>query len=437
MILIYTPKISSRIEYIFSHIFQRMLQKECILSKKVDEFIAHKGPKLSYATQPLGGEFFVKSHGLLSKQNIEKQDITVELWEGIPCFFKTDKSATIPFDIFAASFYQLARYEEYAPLNKNASAHFSYSHSLAFAQNFLHLPIVDLWICKLFEKLRDRFPDLTAADKATYRQQLLIVDEIYRFKDKGVVRTIGGWVEDALHLNFVRIIERGLSVFGLRKDPYDNFKYLIRIFKKYEIPTRAFYSVGAYGTHDKNISPLLKSFEIVVKHLSDYFTQGYLVSYQAAEREVLMEGEKRILSEILKRSVQHAQFHLLHLRLPLSYRYLVEAEVFDDYSMGYLARYGYRAGTSRPFYFYDLEYEQKTPLLIHPFVLSDTYMMKLSRKMTASELESFLKGMLQTTKLVKGNFTFVVHSKNLGEHPGWKGWRRLYESVLETVKNEL
>ncbi len=437
MILIYTPQINSRIEYIFSHIFQHVLQREFTLGEKVDEFIAHKGPKLSYAEQALGSEFFVKSHGLLSKQNMETLDITVERWEGVPCFFKTDENAAIPFDIFAASFYQLARYEEYAPSNTNASARFSYSHSLAFAQNFLHLPVVDLWIYKLFEKLQAQFPELTTADRPTYWQQLLIVDEIYRYRDKGLVRTIGGWIEEGMRLDFVRMIERGLSVFGLRKDPYDNFKYLIRIFKKYEIPTRAFFSVGAYGTYDKNISPLLKRFEIAVKHLSDYFAQGYLVSYQAAEKQGLMQRERRSLNEILKRDVQHAQFHLLHLRFPLSYRYLIEAEIFDDYSMGYLERYGYRAGTSRSFHFYDLDYEQKTPLLLHPFILSDAYMMKLSRKLTSIELESFLKDLLQNAKRVKGDFTLAVHSKNFGEHEGWRGWRHLYEWVLEIVKAEL
>lgn len=437
MILVYTPQITSRIRYIFSQVFQQLLQKDLILSDKVEEFIAHKGPKLSYAKQPLGSEFFIRSHGLLSAQNIARQDIVGGLWEGLPCFFKTDEQAAIPFDLFAASFYLLTRYEEYAPLWRPSGGGFPYSSSLAFKQHFLQLPIVDLWAGKLIEKLRLLFPELSLPQRDPQCQQLIVVDELYLFKSKGFIRTVGGYLEDLTRLDFVRLLERSLCLSRLRKDPYDNGKYLIRIAKKYGLPSLAFYAAGAYGQYDKNISPLLKKFEILVKHLSDYFKPGYLVSYQASDQGASMEREKRRLSEALKREVKHAQFHLLQLRFPDSYRHLIEIEIAHDYSMGYFSHYGYRAGTAQPFYFYDLEHEQRTPLLLHPFMLSDDYLRRLFIRRSDEEVRSFLNDLIQPLKQVKGDFSFAVHAKHFGEYERWIGWRRSYESSLETIKNAM
>lgn len=436
MICVYTPQINSRIRYIFSHIFQQVLQTEFILSEKVEEFIAHKGPKLSYAKQALGSEFFIKSQGLLSAQNIERQEIVGGLWEGLPCFFKTDERAAVPFDLFAASFYLLTRYEEYAPLNEHLTGHFPYSRSVAFAQNFLHLPIIDLWILKLVEKLQRPFPELNLPEYKPKWRQLLIVDELYRFRSKGFIRTLGGYLDDLTHLDLVRLLERSLCLLRLRKDPYDNAKYLIRIARKYELPTRAFYSAGTYGKYDKNISPLLKKFEIEVKHLSDYFSPGYLVSYEAVGKEALIEREKRTLSEILKREIQHGQFHRLQLRFPNAYRALIEAEVFHDHSMGYFSHYGYRAGTARPFYFYDLEHEQKTPLSIHPFAVGGDYLRRLSRRRSHTEVTAFLLELIRPLKQVKADLSFAVHAKHFGEYERWMGWRRFYETCLEALKKE-
>ena len=64
MFLVYTPKITPRLTYIFKHIFIRILQIPIDFTMTIDDFVAHNGPKLSYSKNPLGKEFFVRSHGL-------------------------------------------------------------------------------------------------------------------------------------------------------------------------------------------------------------------------------------------------------------------------------------------------------------------------------------------------------------------------------------
>jgi hypothetical protein len=114
MILVYTPKITRRIEYIFKHIFINIIGLEVNFTSKVDVFVSFEGPKLSYAPKKLYNEFYIKSNSILLEQGFSDVDIDVKNWEDSKCFFYNE-NGTIPFDIFAASFYLISRYEEYLP----------------------------------------------------------------------------------------------------------------------------------------------------------------------------------------------------------------------------------------------------------------------------------------------------------------------------------
>ena len=65
MILVYTHKITPRIRYIFKHILTRTLLIPVSFTTKIEEFVAHNGPKITYTKAPLGNEFFIKSLSLI------------------------------------------------------------------------------------------------------------------------------------------------------------------------------------------------------------------------------------------------------------------------------------------------------------------------------------------------------------------------------------
>jgi len=61
----------------------------------------------------------------------------------------------------------------------------------------------------------------------------------------------------------------------------------------------------------------------------------------------------------------------LRLNLPDTYRNLIDEDITDDYSMGYAALPGFRAGICSPYNFYDLDIEVETKLRVHPFMVMD------------------------------------------------------------------
>ena len=145
MLLIYTHKITNRLTYTAKQIFEKILGVEITFTTKVEDFIKHSGPKITYSKQPLQNEFFIRSNDLLFEQGINDLEIKMADWEGIPCFFATGEKSSIPYDIFSASFFLLSRYEEYLPHVKDSVGRFPAKERLACQHKFLGLPVVALW----------------------------------------------------------------------------------------------------------------------------------------------------------------------------------------------------------------------------------------------------------------------------------------------------
>src|SRR5210317_515879 len=113
MLLVYTPYITPRIKFVFKQICTRILGLDIDFTSKVEDFVAHDSIKMSYTNQQLGNEFFIKSHSILLEQGLSDIEINVLDWDNTKCFFYLGDKCALPFDIFAASFYLLSRYEEY------------------------------------------------------------------------------------------------------------------------------------------------------------------------------------------------------------------------------------------------------------------------------------------------------------------------------------
>ena len=105
MILIYTHKITPRIRFVFKHILTRILLISIDFTSKIEDFVAHNGPKMSYTKSPLGSEIFVRSSNIMFEQGVNDLEINVAKWEETICFFNAGSKSSIPYDIFAASFY--------------------------------------------------------------------------------------------------------------------------------------------------------------------------------------------------------------------------------------------------------------------------------------------------------------------------------------------
>jgi len=433
MLLVYTHKITPRLTYTFRHIFVRILNIDVNFTNKIEEFIGHDGPKISYTKQALGSELFVKSNDLLFNQGIDYIDINLVKWEEEPCFFQTNFSAEVPCDIFAASFYLMSRYEEYLPHVKDEYERFPASESLAYQHKFLDKPIIDIWAYKFREILILHFENYKDDLKSSVRKfnyiSTIDIDNAYQFKHKGFTRSIGGILKDLTQFDLQSIWMRFLVVFNIRRDPYDMYKKLLQMKKKYGIKTIFFFLLGDYSTFDKNISPGNTSYKLLIKNIADYAEVGVHPSYFSMKNELKIKKEKEILEGIVNFPIKRSRQHYLRIEVPETYQHLVDLEISEEYSMGYASHYGFRASTCTPFYFYDLDFEIQTPLKVFPFAAMDATLNDYLNFTPKKAFNTIMK-LAKEVRKVDGTLITIFHNESVGGSGRWRGWGRVYESLL-------
>lgn len=430
MLLVYTHKITPRVRYAFKHIVTRILGIPVDFTYKVEEFIAHESLKISYSKKPLSNEVFIRSNGLLFEQGLSDLDIHVQDWDQTKCFFQTSEKSSLPFDIFAASFYLLSRYEEYLPHVKDNYGRFTASESIAFKNKFLHQPVIDIWAYKFKSLLEEHFSEFEFPKRNYSIQPIIDVPMAYYYKQKGLMRTIGGTLSDFARFKFKNFYERYMVLLGLRRDPYDTFKWIINKQKQTKFKFVFFFLIGDYSTYDKNISVNKKKFVSLIKSVADYCKVGLKVSYFALESIDILKKEKYKMESIINYSLEDSRNSFSKLNLPESYRHLVELEINHDYTMGYINQLGFRAGTCTPFHFYDLDYEVQTPLKINSFHCIDYALLK---NQSLLDKKQELQRLINEVKQVNGTFTPIFHNYTFSNDTRWKGFKELFDQILEST----
>lgn len=427
MLLIYTQKLTPRISYIFKHICLRILNIEVGFTSVIEEFIAHHGPKLSYGKKPMGNELFFQSHGLLEQQGIEATDVTVKKWGETFGFFAVSSSSSLPFDIFSASFYMITRYEEYLPHVKDELGRFMASESLAYKEGFLHQPIVDIWAYMFKEKLLATFPSMHFPKKKIVIHPVIEAAQTFAYKQKGLFRTVVGYVDNFFHAKFRNIILRTQVILGLKRDPLDTFKWMVNKATRSNFDLTIFFLLGNALSFNESMNTHRQKFKMLIKYVSDYKEVGLIFSFNSLGDYKELKDEKHRIQEITNRSLNSSINAEFLVNLPDTYRYLVELEVERDFTMVFRDTVGFRAGTCTPFLFYDLDYEIKTPLIIHPSAMTTLAF----KKKYVSDIEKTVSNMLKAVDEVNGTFTMIFSNKDFSTVDNQKIWRNIFSEKLQ------
>jgi len=147
----------------------------------------------------------------------------------------------------------------------------------------------------------------------------------------------------------------------------------------------------------------------------------------------ILKKEKKKMESIVNYELEASRNSFSKINLPESYRNLIELEIREDYTMGYLNQLGFRAGTCTPFLFFDLDYEVQTPLLIYPFHCIDFALLK---RQSFLDKKEDLQRLIQQVKQVNGLFTPVFHNYTFGDDERWKGFRDLFNLILESANED-
>lgn len=431
MICVFTSSVNNRVRYALKLLFDRLLHVPHHITSDPGEYAAFDGPKVYYDRKPGPEGLFIPMADLLNETGIREQKIHISRHNSCPVFFASGQVATeIPFDIFAASFYLVSRYEEYLPHLRDQHDRFEAVNSLAYKENFLSLPLVNIWAGWLKEAIEKRY-DNFRFPKLQYKFVSSIdIDNAYAILEKGAFRTVGALGRDLFKQGPAACIKRLKVLTGKSPDPYDTYAFQREIQEQYKIEYIYFFLLGDYGVNDKNVPASSRRLQLLMKSLADNAAVGIHPSYASNDDPGLLKKELSRISSILKRDIVNSRQHFLRLRLPDTYRALLELDIQNDYTMGYASEPGFRASICTPFYFYDLDLETESKLLIHPFAVMEATL-KYYKKVQPEDALRWISPLIDSARSVNGVFMSLWHNESLSEDNTWKGWKKVYTDMVE------
>jgi hypothetical protein len=388
-----------------------------------------KNPVINYSNDEINGSFRIIPESLLFETGIRKTDLSVTEWKGLPVFFQTQAGSDLPFDIFAASFFIISRYEEYLEFDPDEHGRFRASSSFAFRNGFLTRPVVDLWAKELSKTLILKLRNLVFK-RNTYRALLTIdIDQPFEFLGKDVFRSIGGLFRD-IGKKSGKAGERYRTVAKGEKDPFDVFDYITDQIEKSGTDARFFIPVGDRSDFDKQPSWHNEDYRRLILKISARYKTGLHPTYYASDDATRLASEINRLKSILTDNISASRYHYVRIRFPDSLRNIDSSGIPEEYSMGYHDEPGFRAGIARPYLFYDMKEERKTNLRIIPFQMMDCTLYQY-KALNPGKAKELISGLINETRVAGGLFVSIWHNTSLLNTSEWIGWREVFEDMLK------
>ena len=405
-IILFTEKITNRIEYIFDFIFHDFSGIDYKTTTDFQEFSQSDLPKINFSNQFIENEINLNVDEILLETSIRKDVDYSTLNELGKCF------------------YWLSRYEEYIAKPEQFDEHNRFLGSdLDYSK-----PIVDEICLEIQHKIKTKFPETSFKQRVFKQINTHDIDYAWKYLYHSPKIKYGSFFKKIIKGNFTEAKQQIKVLNQQKKDPYDTFDYLKTLAEKHQIETIFFWLLGDYSTFDKNHHWENEAQKKLITTIITWAEIGIHPSYQTNTQEDKLKTEINRLEKIINQPIKKSRQHFIKLSFPHTYQQLLINKISEDYTMGFPHQLGFRAGTSTPYKWFDLSTNEQTLLTIYPFVAMDVTL-KNYLKLTPQQALEEIKQLKQTIKAVNGTFITLFHQSNLNED--WAEWRKVYESIFE------
>ena len=405
-IILFTEKITNRIEYIFDFIFHDFSGIDYKTTTDFQEFSQSDLPKINFSNQFIENEINLNVDEILLETSIRKDVDYSTLNELGKCF------------------YWLSRYEEYIAKPEQFDEHNRFLGSdLDYSK-----PIVDEICLEIQHKIKTKFPEIYFKQRVFKQINTHDIDYAWKYLYHSPKIKYGSFFKKIVKGNFAEAKQQIKVLNQQKKDPYDTFDYLKTLAEKHQIETIFFWLLGDYSTFDKNHHWENEAQKKLITTIITWAEIGIHPSYQTNTQEDKLKTEINRLEKIINQPIKKSRQHFIKLSFPHTYQQLLINKISEDYTMGFPHQLGFRAGTSTPYKWFDVSTNEQTLLIINPFVAMDVTL-KNYLKLTPQQALEEIKQLKQTIKAVNGTFITLFHQSNLNED--WAEWRKVYESIFE------
>lgn len=423
--IVYAESKTPRLEYVCEFIFNHALNVNVLITDNWREFQSSPHFKINYSQKPSESIFQINPKGILFQKTVSEKKPEAVLKNELIYFFEHD--------VFAAVFYFISRYEEWQAFKPDTHKRFEAKQSLLFQYNFHLKPVVDNWMLELKNTLQNFYPEIIFPEKKIRAISTIDVDNLFAYKAKGFIRTLGASVRDVLKADFKNMSERISVLVGKKKDPFDIYEDVSKLCLENNIPLYFFFLFKTGTKYDRTVNPQSSAFKNVFEILKKNKANiGIHPSYDSAFEKKLMKEEIDLLAEKAEQKINFSRQHYLRFNIRTTPNELIKNGIIADFTMGFASSIGFRAGTSLPFYYYDFNAEKKNNLLFVPFCAMDGSFF-IYDKLNAETALNSLFNLADEIKKVNGNFITVFHERTFSDYlyPNFGSlYKELYQKLI-------
>lgn len=439
LIVVYTEQPLPRLNYVCQFIFEKALNVPFRITHDLKEFeTTNNSLRINYSETAQALESFqVLPSGLLHQKGVSEIKPTTVLKNGMIYFYPSaTESGNVKrcdFDVFSAVFYCISRMEEWQKYERDIHQRFEAPSSFLYQQKFHLKPVVDIWIEELKSALKAVYPEVKFPEKKFKTISTIDVDNLFAFKAKGWMRTLGASARDVLNRDFFNLKLRWQVVLGRKRDPFDVYADISEFCFEQRIPLIWFFLFNTGNAYDRTVNPRSNAFLRVFRALKEnHALFGLHPSYHSSFKKEILRNELKSLSEKSNEPITLSRQHYLRFDIRTTPALLLREGIIADFTMGFASYPGFRAGTSRPFHYYDFDQESASELLFVPFCAMDGAYTVYDLADPDAALSSMLN-LAKEVKKINGFFITVFHERTFFDHL-YMGYGTLYKKLHSGVK---
>jgi hypothetical protein len=346
-----------------------------------------------------------------------------------------DGSVIFNADILASSFFMLSRWEETVVFTRDRHNRFPASASVAYKQEFLHLPIVDQYGYILQAWLQVLIPSWEPSKKEFSVKLSFDIDHVREFRSIcSFVSTLGGDLikKQSLRKAF-KTFNKGITDFvNPKSNPiFQGIIDLSNYVMQFGMFGAFYFKASRLTTYDSGYKPEWTWVKALIYLLRDQgFEIGLHPSYETVDNFQRLLEEKKRFDRILGGKKYGGRQHYLRFKVPDTWLFWEKAGFTYDSSMGYHDYEGFRCGTCFPYRPFDTIGNRQMKIVEIPLIVMDGTL-AVYRELSAEQGE---KNMLELAKRcceVGGVYTLLWHNSSL--HGNWEPWAEAYKRVVSKL----
>jgi len=337
-------------------------------------------------------------------------------------------------DIFASTFFFLARWLEYVTVQRDTIDRFQLKNSQLLKHGLTNRPVVNEYVELLWKMLK--FLEYEGERKERKFVPIITHDIDQPLRLNNFKMFLKVFTKDLIKFKDLSEAFKDLIIYPLNKinprfDPANVYDFLMDVSEM----------IGARSTFNFQNSQKTKydwGYDINSEFIQNIFRRikdrghnfGFHPSFYAFENSELWKKEYDGLCAALGENILTGRQHYLRFKIPFTWQIWEDNGMMIDESMGFAEREGFRCGTCYEYSVYNILNRKKLKLKERPLLLMEKSISGYQNHLDTEIFNKKFDSMVDVVKKYKGNFVFLWHNSSFDRKIYTK---KFYQQLLQKL----